>query len=88
MDPRTNWIIRKYMQVCAGIGGYTQVYAIGKSDERCERRRLRPASDTSSEEKRQPRGEECGQRSHDNKREKKGYDKIRDRRHGHRRSRK
>ena len=31
MDPRTDWIIRKYMQVCAGIGRYTQVYARGKS---------------------------------------------------------
>ena len=58
------------------------------SDERLDRRREQPASDPSSEEEILTREMKGGQGIHHLKRERKGNDKRRDRRHDHRRSRK
>ena len=57
------------------------------SGERLDRRWDQPASDPSSEEDKQPREMTGGQGSHEHKREKKGKDKNRGRKH-HKRSRK
>ena len=84
--------IRRYTQVYAGKRMYTQVYAgipdmQESSGERFYRRRKRPASDPPGEEEKQPRRKSGRQRSHNLKREKKGKDKNRVRKH-HKRSRK
>ena len=80
---------RRYTQVYAGIRRHTQVYADipGMQKSSCERfksRCQRPASDPSEEEKKQPRRNKGCQKSHDLKREKKGKDKKRGRKHNKR----
>ena len=76
----------RYTQVYAGIRMYRQVYALipdmqESSGERFDRRLKRLASDPREEEEKQPRRKSGSQRSHDLKREKKGKDKKRGRKH-------
>jgi len=77
------------MQINSGISRHTQVYACipamqESSGGRFNRRCQRPASDPSEEEKKQPRRNKGGQKSHDLKREKKGKDKKRGNKHNKR----
>ena len=79
----------RYTQAYACIRRYTQVYAgipdmQESSGERFDRRRQRPASDPPGEEEKQPRRKTGSHRSHDLKREKKGKDKKRGRKHNKR----
>jgi hypothetical protein len=53
-----------------------------------ERRRQASASDPPGEEEKEPRRKEGSRSSHDHKREKKGKDKKKDRKHDYKRSRK
>ena len=54
------------------------------SGERFDRRRQRPASDPPGEEEKQPRSKSGSERSHELKREKKGKDKRKGRKHNKR----
>ena len=56
--------------------------------ERFDRRRKRPAYDPPEEKEKQPRRKSGSQRGRDFKREKKGKDKRKGRRHNNKRSRK
>ena len=81
--------IRRYTQLYRGIRRYTQVYAgipymQESSGEKFDRRRKRPASKPLGEEEKQPRRKSGSQRSHDSKREQKGKDKKRGRKHNKR----